>query len=93
MEGEGKVKIKTPCQLKAIKGNKKIDSIVLEFEDGKTEEIKTDIILSFFGLVMKLGPIAEWGLNMDKKKIEVNSKNFETNKQGIFAVGYLWLPW
>ena len=36
---------------------------------------------------MKLGPIAEWGLNMNKKTIEVNSKNFETNKKGIFAVG------
>ena len=36
---------------------------------------------------MKLGPIAEWGLNMTKKTIEVNSKNFETNKKGIFAVG------
>ena len=36
---------------------------------------------------MKLGPIAEWGLNMNKKTIQVNSKNFETNKKGIFAVG------
>ena len=36
---------------------------------------------------MKLGPIAEWGLNMNKKTIEVNSENFETNKKGIFAVG------
>ena len=36
---------------------------------------------------MKLGPIADWGLNMNKKTIEVNSKNFETNKKGIFAVG------
>ena len=36
---------------------------------------------------MKLGPIAEWGLNMDNKKISVNTKNFETNKKGIFAVG------
>ena len=53
----------------------------------KKENIKTDIILSFFGLIMKLGPIAEWGLNMNKKNIEVNSENFETNKKGIFAVG------
>ena len=49
--------------------------------------MKTDIVLSFFGLIMKLGPIAEWGLNMNKKTIEVNAKNFETNKKGIFAVG------
>ena len=51
------------------------------------EKIQTDIILSFFGLVMKLGPIAEWGLNMNKKTIEVNPENFETNKKGIFAAG------
>ena len=44
-------------------------------------------MLGFFGLIMKLGPIAEWGLNMDKKTIEVNPKNFETNKKGIFAAG------
>ena len=36
---------------------------------------------------MKLGPIAEWGLNMDKKTILVNTENFETNKKGIFAIG------
>ena len=36
---------------------------------------------------MQLGPIAEWGLSMSKKTIEVNTKNFETNKQGIFAIG------
>ena len=49
--------------------------------------LKTDTVLSFFGLIMKLGPIAEWGLNMNKKTIEVNSENFETNKKGIFAAG------
>ena len=36
---------------------------------------------------MKLGPIAKWGLNMDKKTINVNTENFETNKKGIFAIG------
>ncbi|MDC1130324.1 NAD(P)/FAD-dependent oxidoreductase [Pelagibacteraceae bacterium] len=87
LENEGKILVKTPCQLETIIGEKNIESILIKFEDGKTEKIKTDTILSFFGLVMKLGPIAEWGLNMNKKTIEVNSKNFETNKKGIFAVG------
>ena len=36
---------------------------------------------------MQLGPIAEWGLNMTRKTIDVNTKNFETNKPGIFAIG------
>ena len=87
LEKEGKLSIKTPCQLESIEGDKDVKSISIKFDDGKIEEIETDIILSFFGLVMKLGPIAEWGLNMSKKTIEVNSENFETNKKGIFAVG------
>ena len=87
MEKEGKVSIKTPCQLEAIEGDKKIKSITVKFEDGKIEKIDTDIVLGFFGLIMKLGPIAEWGLNMNKKTIQVNPENFETNKKGIFAVG------
>ena len=87
LEKEGKVLIKTPCQLDAIEGEENIKSITLKFDDGKVEKINTDIVLSFFGLIMKLGPIAEWGLNMDKKTIQVNSANFQTNKKGIFAVG------
>jgi thioredoxin reductase (NADPH) len=87
LENEGKISIKTPCQIESIEGNENIMSISIKFDDGKIEKIKTDTILSFFGLIMKLGPIAEWGLNMNKKTIEVNSENFETNKKGIFAVG------
>ena len=73
--------------LESIEGKDKINSITVKFDDGKTQQIKTDIVLSFFGLIMKLGPIAEWGLNLDKKAIPVNTENFETNKQGIFAIG------
>tara|TARA_B100001029_G_C14998215_1_gene416356 strand:+ start:99 stop:1112 length:1014 start_codon:yes stop_codon:yes gene_type:complete len=87
LEKDGKIIIKTPCQLEAIEGDKNIRSITIKFDNGKIEKINTDIILSFFGLIMKLGPIAEWGLNMNKKTIQVNPKNFETNKKGIFAVG------
>ena len=87
LENEGKISIKTPCQLESLEGVKNLESILIKFDDGKTEKIKTDTILSFFGLVMKLGPIAEWGLNMSKKTIEVNSENFQTNKKGIFAAG------
>jgi thioredoxin reductase (NADPH) len=86
-EKEGNISIKTPCQLESIEGSQSVSSITIKFDDGKTEKIKTDCILSFFGLIMKLGPIAEWGLNMNKKTIEVNSENFETNKKGIFAAG------
>ena len=87
LEKEGKIFIKTPCQLESLEGDENIKSITIKFDDGKIEKLKTDVILSFFGLVMKLGPIAEWGLNMNKKNINVNAENFETNKKGIFAVG------
>ena len=86
-EKEGRINIKTPYQLDKIIGDENINSIVIKDDNGKKEEIATDVILSFFGLVMKLGPIAEWGLNMDKKTISVNPHNFETNKKGIFAAG------
>jgi len=87
LEEQGKISIKTPCQITSIEGDKIIKSIDIKYDNEKTEKIKTDLILSFFGLIMKLGPIAEWGLNMDKKVISVNSNNFQTNKPGIFAVG------
>ena len=84
---QGKISIKTPYQLVSIEGDKNISEIKIKHDDGKTEQIKTDNILSFFGLIMKLGPIIEWGLGMDKKHISVNQNNFETNKKGIFAIG------
>ena len=84
---EGKVDIKTKFQISSISGQNKIESINIKNDDGKETEVKTDYILSFFGLIMKLGPITEWGLNMDKKTIKVNTENFETNKKGIFAIG------
>ena len=87
LEKEGKVFIKTPCQIDSLDNKNKLEFITLKFDDGKIEKIQIDAILGFFGLIMKLGPIADWGLNMDKKTIEVNPKNFETNKKGIFAVG------
>ncbi len=84
---EGKVDIKTNFQISSISGKNNIESINIKNDDGKETEVKTDYILSFFGLIMKLGPITEWGLNMDKKTIKVNTENFETNKKGIFAIG------
>jgi len=84
---EGKLKIKTPFQIDSIEGEEKITSIGIKNENGKQEKISTDCLLGFFGLIMKLGPIAEWGLNLDKKTIPVNTENFQTNKTGIFAIG------
>ena len=87
LEKAGKLQIKTKYQLSSIEGDKDIKSITIKNDDEKTTKIDTDYILSFFGLIMQLGPIAEWGLNMNKKTITVNTENFQTNKKGIFAIG------
>ncbi len=87
LEKEDKLKIKTPFQIVSIEGQDKIKTITLKSDDGKTEKITTDCVLGFFGLIMKLGPIAEWGLNLEKKHIPVNTESFQTNKEGIFAIG------
>ena len=87
LEKAGKLQIKTKYQLSSIEGDKDIKSITIKNDDEKTIKIDTDYILSFFGLIMQLGPIAEWGLNMNKKTITVNTENFQTNKKGIFAIG------
>jgi thioredoxin reductase (NADPH) len=87
LEKEGKLKIKTPFQIDSIEGQDKITAITIKSEDNKIEKIETNYILGFFGLIMKLGPIAEWGLNLEKKTIPVNTEDFQTNKEGIFAVG------
>lgn len=87
LEKEGKLKIKTPFQINSFEGKDKISSITIKNENDKLEKIPTDYILGFFGLIMKLGPISEWGLNLDKKTIPVNTENFQTNKEGIFAIG------
>ena len=51
------------------------------------KEIKCEAMLPFFGLTMKLGPVANWGLNLEQNLIRVNTETFETNQKGIFAIG------
>ena len=87
LKEEDKIEVYTKYQLDSVKGEDNIESIVIKHDDDSIKEIKTDYVLGFFGLIMKLGPIAEWGLNLDKKTIPVNTENFETNKEGIFAIG------
>ena len=87
LEKAGKLQIKTKYQISSIEGNVNIKSITIKNDEEKTIKIDTDYVLGFFGLIMQLGPIAEWGLNMNKKTISVNTENFQTNKKGIFAIG------
>ena len=77
----------TKYSIKDVKGNSSLEEVEIKNENGESKKIKADYVLGFFGLIMQLGPIAEWGLNLDKKVIPVNTENFETNKKGIFAIG------
>ena len=82
-----KINLFTKFQLKKLNGSNEIESIEIEDDDKKIVNLKTDYVLGFFGLIMQLGPIANWGLNIDKKTVEVDTEKFETNQKGIYAVG------
>ena len=84
----GEVNLLTPYQIEEIKGDDKVNGVILKNFD--TKEFVTheaDELLFLFGLNKKLGPILEWELELESKKISVNTENFETNRDGIFAVG------
>ena len=84
----GEVNLLTPYQIQEIKGDDKVNGVILKNFD--TKEFVTheaDELLFLFGLNKKLGPILEWELELESKKISVNTENFETNRDGIFAVG------
>ena len=87
LQKQNKIDLLTKYSIKDVKGNGNLESVEIKHDDGSTKEIKADYVLGFFGLIMQLGPILEWGLNVDKKTIPVNTENFETNKKGIFAIG------
>jgi len=84
----GKVKLKTPYVIDDLLGTSKISGAAIKnFETKEIENISCDEILFLFGLNKKLGPIAEWGIDMNNKKISVDTEKFETSTKGLFAVG------
>ena len=84
---QGKLNLYTNYQMGTVLGDKNIESVKIKHDEGEIKEIKSDYVLGFFGLIMQLGPILDWGLNIDKKTVQVNTENFETNINGIFAIG------
>tara|TARA_B100001123_G_scaffold69126_1_gene77270 strand:+ start:10 stop:1029 length:1020 start_codon:yes stop_codon:yes gene_type:complete len=84
---ESKINLFTKYQLKDVKGSNNLESIDIMHDNKEVKNLKTDYVLGFFGLIMQLGPIANWGLNLDKKTIKVDTEKFETNQKGIYAVG------
>ena len=84
---DGKINLFTKYQLKDVKGSDSLESIDIMHDNKEVKNLKTDYVLGFFGLIMQLGPIAKWGLNLNKKTINVDTEKFETNQKGIYAVG------
>ena len=83
----GKLNLYTKCQISKVNGSEKLESVEITNENKEVKSLTTDFVLGFFGLIMQLGPIANWGLNLDKKTVEVDTEKFETNQKGIYAVG------
>ena len=74
-------------QVKELVGNDgKLNKIICKDKE-EEKEINCEVMLPFFGLTMKLGPIANWGLNLELNLIKVDTETFETNQKGIFAIG------
>lgn len=85
---EGRIELVIPYQLDALKGKEgKLSAVSVVDMKGEKRWLEADILLPFFGLSMDLGPIAEWGLNLDKSHISVDSSSQETSTPGIFAIG------
>jgi thioredoxin reductase (NADPH) len=65
----------------------KLRSVTVKGPDGSAFEHPTEVMLPFFGLTMKLGPVADWGINLNENLIPVDTAKFETSEKGIFAIG------
>ena len=84
----GKVSLFIPHLINEIVGDEKVTGVKLKnFETLEISEHKADELLFLFGLNKKLGPILDWEIDLEDKKISVNTSTFETSKKGIFAVG------
>jgi thioredoxin reductase (NADPH) len=85
---DGKVNLLTPYLIDSIIGEDRVTNVTLKnFESNEIEKHGADELIFLFGLNKKLGPILEWELGLNGKKISVNTENYQTNKEGIFAVG------
>ena len=84
----GKVSVIEKAKVSAVHGqDDRVTSITVQPKDGEAVDVDVDHVLVFFGLAPKLGPIAEWGLDINRKTINVDTEKFETSEPGIYAVG------
>lgn len=88
LKNEGKINLITPAEVTDILGDGKVEAIEITKKDEAPVQLKTDHFIPLFGLSPKLGPIANWGLEIEKNAIKVNNAlDYQTNIPGIFAIG------
>jgi thioredoxin reductase (NADPH) len=87
LAGEGTIDF-VVGQVSALEGTDgQLHKAIVKRNDGSLAEIACDVLLPFFGLTMKLGPVAVWGVRLENDLIVVNTENFESSEPGIFAIG------
>ena len=86
LKNQNKINIITPAEIVKLNGNEKLKSVTVSHNDNQ-HEIEVDHFIPLFGLSPKLGPIAEWGLEIEKNAIKVDTFDYQTNIPGIFAIG------
>ena len=85
---QGKIKLMLNSNLTQVNGESSLSSVgVINTKTNEEELIETDYLIPLFGLSPKLGPIENWGLNLDKNAIEVNTDDYSTNIPGVYAIG------
>lgn len=84
----GEIEMAIPYQLHGLEGDgSRLTGVVLSTLKGETKVVPADHLLAFFGLAMELGPIAAWGLGLDRHHVAVAPATCETSRPGIFAIG------
>lgn len=84
---EGKIKLHFNSQVSGLHGNGVLKECLIVDKAGNAEKVETDYFIPLFGLSPKLGPIAEWKLNLDRNQIQVNTEDYSTNVEGVYAIG------
>jgi thioredoxin reductase (NADPH) len=89
LKNSGKIKLITPAEIVELKGSDKLESVVVKKADDEEKiRIQVDNFIPLFGLSPKLGPIGDWGLEIEKNAIKVdNTLDYQTNIPGIYAIG------
>jgi thioredoxin reductase (NADPH) len=88
LAADGRIELVIPYQLHGLDGRDgQLSHVTVADLDGRTRRLEADALLPFFGLAMNLGPIAEWGLNLERNHIAVDPSTCATSAPGIFAIG------